>query len=91
MPAPIVAAIFAEAFRVLAPGGDLLMADVTRYADMAKFAVWRQDLIARMGGEPYWRETAELDFAQIAREAGFEAVSAQGIFPHVVQGRKPLG
>lgn len=91
VPADIVGGIFAEAFRLLAPGGDLLMADVTRFADMDKFAVWRQDLIARMGGEPYWRETAQLDFAAIARGVGFVDVQAEGIFPHIVKGRKPHG
>lgn len=91
VPADIVKAIFEEAFRLLAPGGDLLMADVTRFAAMDKFAVWRQDLIARMGGEPYWRETAQLDFAAIAHDAGFVDVQAEGIFPHIVTGRKPHG
>lgn len=90
-PAAIVQEIFNEAFRVLKPGGDLVMADVTRFADMGKLAVWQQDLIARMGGEPFWRETASLDFAEVAREAGFENVTADGIFPHIVQGTKPLG
>lgn len=89
VPAATVEAIFAEAFRILKPGGDLLMADVTRFAAMGKLAVWRQDLVARMGGEPFWRETAQLDLAAIARRAGFERVSAGGIFPHIVQGVKP--
>lgn len=89
VPAATVQEIFNEAFRVLKPGGDLLMADVTRFADMGKLAVWRQDLIARMGGEPFWRETAQLDLAEIAANAGFENVTATGIFPHIVQGIKP--
>ncbi|MEL7197782.1 MAG: class I SAM-dependent methyltransferase [Pseudomonadota bacterium] len=90
IPASVLQEVFDEAFRLLKPGGDLLMADVTRFADMSKIAVWRQDLIARMGGEPYWRETAQLDLAEIARNAGFEEARAEGIFPHIVQGRKPL-
>lgn len=90
VPASIVQKIFDEAFRVLKPGGDLLMADVTRFADMGKLAAWRQDLIARMGGEPFWRETAQLDLAEIARCAGFANVTTEGIFPHIVQGVKPL-
>ncbi len=89
VPAEIVRAIFAEAFRLLRPGGDLLMADVTRFSSMSKFAVWRQDLLARMGGEPYWRETAVLDLAEIARETGFVDAHADGIFPHIVQARRP--
>jgi len=90
VPAAVVQQIFDEAFRLLEPGGDILMADVTRFADMSKLAVWRQDLIARMGGEPYWRETAQLDLAEVARKSGFEKISARGIFPHIITGRKPL-
>jgi SAM-dependent methyltransferase len=82
-------AIFAEAFRVLEPGGDLLMSDVTRFADLDKLSAWKADRGARFGGEPYWRESASLDLAVIARDAGFEAVEATGIYPHVVKARKP--
>lgn len=89
MPVPAIYALFAEAFRLLRPGGDLLMADVTRFADMNRLSVWKADHGARFGGEPYWRESASLDLAQVARDAGFEKVSAAGLFPHVVQGRKP--
>ncbi|MBT0668214.1 class I SAM-dependent methyltransferase [Novosphingobium profundi] len=89
IPADVIRRVFAEAYRVLEPGGDMIMSDVTRYADMDKLAVWRADSGARLGGEPYWRESASLDLAEVAREAGFVDVTAQGIYPHVVIGRKP--
>lgn len=89
IPAEVVEQVFAEAFRVLEPGGDMIMSDATRYADLDKLSVWKADRGAKYGGEPFWRETASLDLAEIARKAGFENVSAEGIYPHVVQGRKP--
>ncbi|XUU60513.1 class I SAM-dependent methyltransferase [Erythrobacter sp. HA6-11] len=89
MPASAIRAVFVEAFRVLESGGDMLMSDVTRYADMDKLAVWKADRGAKFGGEPHWRESASLDLAEIAREAGFVDVKAEGHYPHVVQGRKP--
>ncbi|WP_159108047.1 class I SAM-dependent methyltransferase [Novosphingobium sp. MBES04] len=89
IPADVIRRVFAEAFRVLEPGGDMIMSDVTRYADMDKLSVWRADSNARLGGEPYWRESASLDLAEVARAAGFVDVSAQGIYPHVVKGHKP--
>lgn len=89
LPAEAIRAVFAEAFRVLAPGGDMIMSDVTRYADMDKIGQWRADAGARWGGEPYWRESASLDLAEVARAAGFVDVRAEGYYPHVVQGRKP--
>lgn len=93
VPAKIVKAIFAEAFRLLKPGGDLLMSDVARYSDLNKLDVWRADQGARNGGEPHWRASASLDLGQVARDVGFVDVTAGGegpfAYPHVVQGRKP--
>lgn len=89
IPADAIRAVFAEAFRVCKPGGDMIMSDVTRYADMDKLSVWKADRGAALGGEPHWRESASQDLAAIAREAGFIDVTAEGMYPHVVQGRKP--
>ncbi|SIN64087.1 Methyltransferase domain-containing protein [Parasphingorhabdus marina DSM 22363] len=89
IPADVVEKVFAEAFRLLEPGGDMIMSDATRYADLDKLGVWKADRGAKYGGEPFWRETASLDLAEIARKVGFEDVSADGIYPHVVKGRKP--
>ncbi|MAI91267.1 class I SAM-dependent methyltransferase [Ponticaulis sp.] len=93
IPAHTIKQLFKEAFRLLKPGGDMIMSDVTRYSDLDKLAVWRADAGAKYGGEPHWRESASLDLAEIAREAGFVDVTAQSYppfnYPHVVQGRKP--
>lgn len=93
IPADTIRALFHEAFRVLKPGGDMIMSDVTRYADMNKLDQWRADVGARYGGEPWWRESASLDLGELAREAGFINVSAGGegprSYPYVVQGTKP--
>lgn len=93
LPARAVRAVFKEAFRVLKPGGDMIMSDVTRYADMDKVGQWRADRGAKYGGEPHWRASASLDLGAVAREAGFIDVVAEGQgpqnYPFVVQGRKP--
>jgi SAM-dependent methyltransferase len=85
--------LFDEIFRVLRPGGDFLIADVKRTRDHDRLTAWRFDWLAKWGGEPYWRATAAMDFAALARDAGFVDVEAYGMAPtgdpHVVRGRKP--
>lgn len=93
VPEPTIEAIFAETFRVLKPGGDMIMSDVTRYADLDKLAAWKVDQEAIYGGEPHWRDSASADLGAIAKKVGFVDVSAAGdeprSYPYVVQGRKP--
>jgi SAM-dependent methyltransferase len=93
LPADTVKAVFTEAFRVLAPGGDMLMSDVTRYSALDKLGVFRADYGAKYGGEPYWRESASLDLKAIAEAAGFIDVRSEGVggapYPWIVAGRKP--
>lgn len=95
LPAHAIRGFFAEAFRVLEPGGQTLMSDVTPYSQQDKLGVWRADWLARHGGEPYWREAASMDWAEAARDAGFVDVRQFGIdgnpYPWVVIGTKPHG
>jgi SAM-dependent methyltransferase len=93
IPAEATRAQLREAFRLLRPGGDVLFADVTRYAALDKRAVRWADYGAVHGGEPFWREAASLDLGAAAREAGFVDVRSEGlgggIYPWYVYGRKP--
>lgn len=93
IPASIIRAVFREAFRTCKPGGDMIMSDVSRYADMDKLKEWRADRGAKLGGEPWWRESASLDLKAVAEEAGFVDVKAWGeppnSYPYIVMGRKP--
>ncbi|HUD95514.1 class I SAM-dependent methyltransferase [Sphingobium sp.] len=92
LPPRIINRWFAEAWRMLRPGGMLLMADVPRYADLDRLAAWRFDWAAKWGGEPFWRASAQMDLGESARAAGFVDVTATGLppmgNPHFVVGRK---
>jgi SAM-dependent methyltransferase len=76
LPARIIAEVFAEAWRLLEPGGAMIMTDVPPYAQQDKLSVWRQDRGAVHGGEPYWREAGQVDTVALARAAGFAAARA---------------
>lgn len=95
MPASAIRAMFAEAFRLLEPGGQMLMTDVTPYRAMDKLGQWRADWLAQHGGEPWWRESATMDQPAAAREAGFVDVRQRGLdgkpYPYVLVATKPHG
>jgi len=94
LPEEAVIKLFHEAFRLLKPGGDMVMSDVTRYRDMDKLSQWKADRMALYGGEPHWRASASLDLGQIAELAGFVNIFAKGVepanYPYIVSGTKPL-
>ena len=96
LPPPVIEAVFAEAYRLLKPGGDVLMSDVPRFGELDRLTAWRFDHIAKWGGEPFWRASASMDLGAAAERSGFVGVSAGGIgtapvrHPYLVQGRKPL-
>jgi len=93
MPDEAIQAMFHEMYRVLAPGGDMIIADVARTKSRDRLSGWRMDWAARWGGEPFWRTSAALDMAPMAQAAGFADVRAwepqPGRDPYVVYGRKP--
>lgn len=93
IPGDIVKKCFAEAFRLLEPGGWMLMSDVTAFQVMDRRTEWWVNWEAINGGEPHWRSSASLDLAQVARDVGFVDVKSYGLgerrYPWVTLGRKP--
>ncbi|MEM1089073.1 MAG: class I SAM-dependent methyltransferase [Pseudomonadota bacterium] len=93
LPARATRAVFAEAFRLLEPGGMMFMSDVQPFRAMPRIAQWRANAGALRGGEPYWREAASLDLAALATELGFVDARSYGLgerqYPWVTIARKP--
>ena len=93
VPAHVFDAILKESWRVLAPGGELLLGDVVPFLAQDKLTqCWAQHEAVH-GGEPYWRDYCSRDLAAVATEAGFERARYFGQGPHqhpfVLHARKP--
>jgi SAM-dependent methyltransferase len=93
LPPGIIRAMFAESYRLLRPGGDVLMADVPRYFDLTRIESWRFDWVAKYHGEPFWRASASMDLEQAMTAAGFVDVAAYPLNAklgtYVFRGHKP--
>ncbi|MEO0996992.1 MAG: class I SAM-dependent methyltransferase [Pseudomonadota bacterium] len=93
VPAGVAKAIFNEAFRLCRSGGDIVVSDVSRYRDLEPLQVWRADYGATYGGEPFWRDSALLDFSELATEAGFADAKSVSVpptaYPHYTVATKP--
>ena len=93
LPTAVTRQVFEEGLRLLEPGGMLLMSDVRPFRDMTRLEQWRSYSDSLYGGEPYWREAASLDLAQLAAKTGFVNARSYGLgerhYPWVTIAQKP--
>ncbi len=93
LPDAAIRAVFREAFRLLEPGGDMIMSDVRPFRDMDRLTEWRAYYLAVHGGEPHWRDAATIDLAAAATEVGFTDARSYGLepmrYPWVTVAHKP--
>jgi 2-polyprenyl-3-methyl-5-hydroxy-6-metoxy-1,4-benzoquinol methylase len=85
--------IFAEAFRLLEPGGDLLIGEIAPTEQHSAFRAVVLDWETEHRGEPFAREAMSMDAVAMLGAAGFTEVASYGIdgvHPWVTRARKPL-
>jgi len=75
--------ILSECLRVTKPGGYTVIGDIKAYHAYTPYERWRNDYWNQVhGGEPYWREHASTNLAELALQAGFAEASWDGLGPN---------
>lgn len=92
-PAEVNLAILAEAYRLLEPGGDLMISEIAPYEHQNAFRAVVLDWETENRGEPYWREVMALDLHRALADAGFVDIESYGVgggvYPWVTRATKP--
>jgi SAM-dependent methyltransferase len=74
MPPVVVRQTVEEAFRLLRPGGHLMMLDIPPYHALPPEVAFLQDFDTRGNGEAFWGPFLSMDLPALLREAGFVGV-----------------
>jgi 2-polyprenyl-3-methyl-5-hydroxy-6-metoxy-1,4-benzoquinol methylase len=85
--------VLQECLRVTKPGGYTVIGDVKAYHAFTPYERWKNDYWNQVhGGDPYWREYATTNLADLALQAGFADASWEGLganrYPFVLIARK---
>lgn len=77
---PAVHNIFSEAYRLLSPGGLLLVAELPPYEDDGPFELFARDWDTWNNNEPFWGPLHDMDLTAALYDAGFATDSVVATF-----------
>ena len=93
LPPKVNRELFEEMYRILKPGGDIVLGDPPPFRAVDLFHAVILDWDTKNRGEPFFSASCLADWDEELREVGFEDVSSFGLgpdaFPWVIRARKP--
>jgi ubiquinone/menaquinone biosynthesis C-methylase UbiE len=84
---------FREMYRIMKPGGEIVVCDVPPFHAVSPFQSVILDWDTKNRGEPFFSSTREIEWADVMRDIGFVDVEAYSIgkvgYPYIQRARKP--
>jgi SAM-dependent methyltransferase len=93
IPTRSVKSVLQESYRLLKPGGCILIGDVKAYHAYNPYERWKADFWNQLhGGDPFWREYGTTDLGLLAEQTGFSHAKWFGVgesqYPFVLVAEK---